>query len=310
MAPNRVDMPECPTRAAEQNGARQPGAGSMVSHTSFSKFRQRRGVSALCRAGSRRSAIGWQPARRMTYRRIRRGHSYSPGPPCTPATPAHPTRLAENNRLSRAIREAPQTGVAITSERVTMGQIMSQQPHASARRVFVIVDNGSDHRGNKAARRLRAAYPNCVMIHTPVHASWLNQVEIFFSIVQKRSSHPTTSPTPPSSPPPCWPSSTATTPPPRRSTGNTPPPTSNDTSPASTPSAPSPSPGRPRLRPRRPHDQPPRTSSANHSVRAAVGWLIGTPPEGGRQSLPMHRRRRRCRRSQPHPPAEAGPGCR
>ncbi len=35
-----------------------------------------------------------------------------------------------------------------------MGQIMSQQPHASARRVFVIVDNGSDHRGNKAARGL------------------------------------------------------------------------------------------------------------------------------------------------------------
>ena len=24
------------------------------------------------------------------------------------------------------------------------------------------------------------------MIHTPVHASWLNQVEIFFSIVQKK----------------------------------------------------------------------------------------------------------------------------
>jgi hypothetical protein len=24
------------------------------------------------------------------------------------------------------------------------------------------------------------------MIHTPVHASWLNQIEIFFSIVQKK----------------------------------------------------------------------------------------------------------------------------
>src|SRR6266851_3597933 len=67
-----------------------------------------------------------------------------------------------------------------------MGQIMSQEPYRSAPRVFVIVDNGSDHRGKKAARRLRHAYPNCIMIHTPVHASWLNQIEIFFSIVQKK----------------------------------------------------------------------------------------------------------------------------
>jgi hypothetical protein len=44
----------------------------------------------------------------------------------------------------------------------------------------------SDHRGKKAARRLRDTYPNCVMIHTPGHASWLNQVEIFFSIMQKK----------------------------------------------------------------------------------------------------------------------------
>jgi transposase len=67
-----------------------------------------------------------------------------------------------------------------------MGQVMSAEPYASAPRVFVIVDNGSDHRGKKAARRLRAAHPNAIMIHTPVHASWLNQIEIFFSIVQKK----------------------------------------------------------------------------------------------------------------------------
>ena len=67
-----------------------------------------------------------------------------------------------------------------------MGQVMSQQPYASAPRLFVIVDNGSDHRGHKAARRLRSAHPNAIMIHTPVHASWLNQIEIFFSIIQKK----------------------------------------------------------------------------------------------------------------------------
>jgi hypothetical protein len=67
-----------------------------------------------------------------------------------------------------------------------MSQVMSQEPYASAPRVFVIVDNGSGHRGEKATRRLRAAWPNAIMIHTPVHASWLNQIEIFFSIVQKK----------------------------------------------------------------------------------------------------------------------------
>jgi transposase len=66
------------------------------------------------------------------------------------------------------------------------GQVMERPEYKNAPRVFVIVDNGSDHRGKKAAGRLRKAHPNAVMIHTPVHASWLNQVEIFFSIVQKK----------------------------------------------------------------------------------------------------------------------------
>ena len=56
----------------------------------------------------------------------------------------------------------------------------------NAPRVFVIVDNGSDHRGQAAISRLLKAHPNAIMIHTPVHASWLNQIEIFFSIIQKK----------------------------------------------------------------------------------------------------------------------------
>ena len=63
---------------------------------------------------------------------------------------------------------------------------MSQPEYAGAPRVFVIVDNGSDHRGRAAIDRLRKAHPNAIMIHTPVHASWLNQAEIFFSIIQKK----------------------------------------------------------------------------------------------------------------------------
>ena len=66
------------------------------------------------------------------------------------------------------------------------GQVMARPEYTSAPRVFVIVDNGSDHRGQAAIGRLARAHPNAIMIHTPVHASWLNQIEIFFSIIQKK----------------------------------------------------------------------------------------------------------------------------
>ena len=63
---------------------------------------------------------------------------------------------------------------------------MRKQPYRSARRVFWIVDKGSSHRGQRAVARLRAKWPNIVLIHTPVHASWLNQIEVCFSIVQRK----------------------------------------------------------------------------------------------------------------------------
>lgn len=65
-------------------------------------------------------------------------------------------------------------------------QVMTQEPYRSAKRVFWVVDNGSSHRGQTACNRLTKAWPNAVMVHTPVHASWLNQVEIYFSIVQRK----------------------------------------------------------------------------------------------------------------------------
>jgi hypothetical protein len=65
-------------------------------------------------------------------------------------------------------------------------QVMTTEPYRSARRVFWIADNCSSHRGEKAAARLRAQWPTLTLVHTPVHASWLNQVEIYFSIVQRK----------------------------------------------------------------------------------------------------------------------------
>jgi hypothetical protein len=71
-----------------------------------------------------------------------------------------------------------------------VAQVMAEPPYCNARRVFWIVDNGSSHRGQPAVARLQTAFPNLVLVHTPVHASWLNQVEIYFSIVQRKALTP------------------------------------------------------------------------------------------------------------------------
>ena len=65
-------------------------------------------------------------------------------------------------------------------------QVMQTQPYRDARRVFWIVDNGSSHRGQAAVDRVKNKDPRLVLIHTPIHASWLNQIEIFFSIIQRK----------------------------------------------------------------------------------------------------------------------------
>jgi Homeodomain-like domain/DDE superfamily endonuclease len=65
-------------------------------------------------------------------------------------------------------------------------QVMRAEPYASARRVFWVADNGASHRNRAAAARLSGAYPNAQMVHLPVHASWLNQVEVYFSVIQRK----------------------------------------------------------------------------------------------------------------------------
>jgi DDE superfamily endonuclease len=63
-----------------------------------------------------------------------------------------------------------------------VGDVMAQEPNKSARRLFWIMDNCSAHRGQEAVNRLREV----ILVHTPFHASWLNRVEIYFSIVQRK----------------------------------------------------------------------------------------------------------------------------
>jgi hypothetical protein len=65
-------------------------------------------------------------------------------------------------------------------------QVMSEEPYRSARRVFWVLDNGSSHRGEPSVRRLRERWPAIRAVHLPIHASWLNQIEIYFSVVQRK----------------------------------------------------------------------------------------------------------------------------
>ena len=69
-------------------------------------------------------------------------------------------------------------------------QVMQVEPYRSARTVYWVVDNGSSHAGKTSVKRMAKAYPNARLIHLPVHASWLNQIEIYFSIVQRKALTP------------------------------------------------------------------------------------------------------------------------
>lgn len=82
----------------------------------------------------------------------------------------------------------PKTGIEPFGRLVE--QVMTSEPYASARRVFWIVDNGSSHAGQRSIDRLQDAWPNLILVHLPIHASWLNQIEIYFSILQRKALNP------------------------------------------------------------------------------------------------------------------------
>lgn len=83
---------------------------------------------------------------------------------------------------------APTTGIEPFTQLV--GNVMGTEPYASARHVYWIVDNGSSHHGMRSIERMNDKWPNATLVHLPVHASWLNQVEIYFSILQRKALTP------------------------------------------------------------------------------------------------------------------------
>jgi hypothetical protein len=124
--------------------------------------------------------------------RIRRHRSLPAGPHRPPRIEFEYTRggalqyLAawDVHRAKVFGRCEPATGIEPFGRLVT--QVMTTEPYRSARRVFWVVDNGSSHRGQAAARRLQGQWPTLRLVHLPVHASWLNHVEIYFSVIQRK----------------------------------------------------------------------------------------------------------------------------
>jgi hypothetical protein len=111
--------------------------------------------------------------------------------PTVPAAPGRPVRYEHEYKRKGSLALLAgldvHTGQVFASTPVTTGikpfmdlagQVMGRPEYKNAPRVFVIVDNGSDHRGQAAISRLARAHPNAIMIHTPVHASWLNQIPV------------------------------------------------------------------------------------------------------------------------------------
>jgi hypothetical protein len=121
---------------------------------------------------------------------------------CHPATLASPGHLArvefEYERLGTVAylaawdvfqakilgRVAPTTDIVNFNQLID--QVMSQTPYRDATRTFWIVDSGRAHHRNTVPARLKNLYPNAVAVPLPIHASWLNQIELYFSILQRK----------------------------------------------------------------------------------------------------------------------------
>jgi len=124
-------------------------------------------------------------------------------PSTLPAQPASPLKVEHEyerrgawaywaaldvHRFKLLGRCEPTTGI-VPFDRL-VAEVMAQAPYRDARRVFWIFDNGSSHRGERCGTRLRDTYPHLVPVHGPVHASWLNQIEIYFSVLQRKALTP------------------------------------------------------------------------------------------------------------------------
>ena len=123
--------------------------------------------------------------------------------PLTPPGPGRPQRVEHEYRRHGTctyiaawdVHRAKLFGevherISIVAFDTLVARVMAMEPYRFARRVFWIVDQGTIHRGARAAERLQARWPHLILVHLPTHASWLNQIEIYFSVLQRKALTP------------------------------------------------------------------------------------------------------------------------
>jgi len=123
--------------------------------------------------------------------------------PITPPAPGRPIRVEHEYRRHGVcayiaawdVHRAMLFGdivqkISIVAFDALVTQVMNQEPYRLARRVFWIVDGGTIHRGRRAVDRLEGQFHNLTLVHLPKHASWINQIEIYFSILQRKALTP------------------------------------------------------------------------------------------------------------------------
>jgi len=123
--------------------------------------------------------------------------------PITPPAPGRPIRVEHEYRRHGVcayiaawdVHRARLFGdvvkkISIVAFDALVARVMGQEPYRSARRVFWIVDGGTIHRGQRAVDRLEGEFHNLTLVHLPKHASWINQIEIYFSILQRKALTP------------------------------------------------------------------------------------------------------------------------
>jgi transposase len=124
------------------------------------------------------------------------------GAPTRPARPGAPLQVEHEYARAGAVhlfaafdtRTGTVSGLTFRRKRqveyLALLEHLDQTIPATITTIHLIADNVSVHHG-KAVQRWLAAHPRFVPHFTPVHCSWMNQVEQWFGILQrKRLRHP------------------------------------------------------------------------------------------------------------------------
>jgi hypothetical protein len=81
---------------------------------------------------------------------------------------------------------ATSPGNGIASFHEALAECLKAPLYQDAERIFLIVDNGCAHHPNTSPQRIAQQFPRVTTLHLPVHSSWLNQIELYFSIVHRK----------------------------------------------------------------------------------------------------------------------------